>query len=52
MPIKNFQRSKLTFQRRSLNILKHSFLQKPIRPFELEFHMKTPYDKLAKIYIN
>ena len=22
------------------------------RPFELKFHMKTPYDRLAKIYAN
>ena len=22
------------------------------RPFELKFHMKTPYDRLAKIYTN
>ena len=31
-------------------ILKHSFLTKHIGPIELKFHVKTPYDKLAKIF--
>ena len=31
--------------------LKHSFSE-TIRPIELNFHMKTPYDKLAIIYTN
>ena len=40
MAINKFQRSRLTFQPRSL-------IDGPI---ELNFHMKTPYEKLAKLY--
>ena len=54
MDINKFQRSRLTFQLRSLNfnwspinILKHSFLA-TIDTIELKFLLKTPYDKLAK----
>ena len=34
-----------------INILRHSFSE-TMRQIELKFHMKTPYDKLAKIYTN
>ena len=34
-----------------INILKHS-LSQIIGPIELKFHVKTPYDKLAKMYTN
>ena len=34
-----------------INILKQSFSE-TIRPIELKFHMKTPYDKFALIYTN
>ena len=29
-----------------------SFFSKTTGPIELKFHMKTPYDRLAKIYTN
>ena len=54
MTINKFQRSMLTFNF-SAKVAhigvpsKHSFLE-TTRPFELKFHMKTPYDRLAKIY--
>ena len=56
MAINKFQRSRLTFQpSRSywspINRLKHIFSE-IIRRIELKFHMKTPYNKLAKIYTN
>ena len=56
MAINKFQRSRLTFNfsAKFAHIgvpLKHNFLRNP-RPFELIFHMKTPYDRLAKIYTN
>ena len=31
-------------------MLKHSFFTNLSDPIELKFHVKTPYDKLAKIY--
>ena len=41
----------LTFPRIVFNILKLVFSE-TIRPIQLKFHMKTPYDKFAKIYTN
>ena len=57
MAINKFQKVKVDLcpfsQGRSycgpINILKHSSSQ-TIGPIELKFHMKTPYDKSAKIY--
>ena len=46
----------LTFQRRSLIgvplIYKNIVFSETCRQNELNFHMKTPYDKLAKMYTN
>ena len=58
MAIDKFQRSSLTFDlsvkvphigdpSTCLNIFSET-----IRPIELKFHMKTPYDKLVNIYTN
>ena len=50
--MKKFQRPRLTCALSycgPINILKHSFSQ-TIGPIELKFHVKNPYDKLAKIY--
>ena len=59
MPIKEFQRSRLTFDLSAKvghikvpSIYKNIVFSKTIRPIEFNFHMKTPYDKLAKICIN
>ena len=59
MDINKFQRSRLTFDLSAynvgrsywspINILKHCFLTN-IGPIELKFHVKTPFDKLAKMY--
>ena len=36
-----------------INIFKHSFIfSTTLRPIELNFHLKTPYDKLAKKFTN
>ena len=59
MAINKFQSSRLTFNFSAkvthigvpsthLNIVS----SETIRQFELKFHIKTPYDKLAKIYTN
>ena len=32
-------------------MLKH-FFSETIRPIELKFHMRSPYDRLANIYTN
>ena len=59
MAINKFQSSRLTFHFSAkvarigvpsthLNIVS----SETTRPFELKFHMKTPYDRLAKIYTN
>ena len=59
MAINKFQRSRLTFYFSSkvshigispthLNIVS----SETTRPIEIKFHMKTPYDRLAKIYTN
>ena len=55
MAINKFQRSRLTFQLRSLilgvpSIYQNIVFSQTIGPIELKFHVKTPYDKLAKIY--
>ena len=59
MTINKFQKSRLTFDLSAfslgrsylspINISKIVFSQ-TIGPFELKFHMKTPNDKLAKMY--
>ena len=59
MAIDKFQRSRLTFNFSAkvahigvssthLNIVS----SETTRPIELKFHMKTPYDSLAKIFTN
>ena len=59
MAINKFQRSRLTFDFSA----KVAYIGVPsthsnivssetTRPIELEFHMMTPYDRLAKIYTN
>ena len=54
MAINKFQRSRLTFQLRSLVLESHQYIKTvfshTIGPIKLKFHVKTPYDKLAKIY--
>ena len=57
MAINKFQRSRLTFNfsAKIAHIGVPSTRQNIVssettRPFELKFHMKTPYDRLAKIY--
>ena len=59
MAINKFQRSKLTFNfsAKVAHIGVPSTHQNIVssettRPFELKFHMKTPYDRLAKIFTN
>ena len=59
MAINKFQRSRLTFNfsAKVAHIVVQSTHQNIVssettRTFELEFHMKTPYDRLAKIYTN
>ena len=59
MAINKFQRSRLTFNfsAKVAHIGVPSTHQKIVssettRPFELKFHMKTPYDRLAKICTN
>ena len=57
MAIKKFQGSTLTFDlsAKSLILESHQYIKtinfsQTIGPIELEFHVKTPYDKLVKIY--
>ena len=59
MAINKFQRSMLTFNfsAKVAHIGVPSTLQNIVSsetawPFELKFHMKIPYDRLAKIYTN
>ena len=59
MAIKMFQRSRLTFNfsAKVAHIGVPSTHQNIVssettRPFELKFHMKTPHDRLAKIFTN
>ena len=59
MVINKFQRSRLTFNF-SANAAhievpsthENIVSSETTRPIELKFHMKTPYDRLAKIYTN
>ena len=59
MAINKFQRSRLIFDLsvkplilESHQYIKTQFSQKPLGPIELKFHMKTVFNKLAKIYAN
>ena len=57
MAINKFQRSRFNFSAKVAHIGVPSTHQNIVssettRPFELKFHMKTPYDRLAKIYTN
>ena len=55
MAINKFQKSRLTFQLRSLIFESHQYIKtvfsQTIGPIKLKFHVKTPYDKLAKMYV-
>ena len=58
MSINKFERSWLTFDLSGkvahigvLSIYSNSFLE-TTWPIELKFYMKTPYERLAKIYTN
>ena len=57
MAINKFQRSRLTFALSAKvahigvpSIYLNIFFLQTIGPIKLKFHVKTPYDKLAKIY--
>ena len=57
MAINKFQRSRLTFALSAKvahivvpSIYLNIVFSQTIGPIELKFHVKTPYDKLAKIY--
>ena len=57
--INKLQRSRLTFylSAKVLILESHQYIKtkvfsETIGPIELKFHMKTPYNKLAKIYAN
>ena len=57
MAINKFQRSRLTFALSAKvahivfpSIYLNIVFSQTIDPIELKFHVKTPYDKLAKIY--
>ena len=59
MAINKFQWSRLTFNFSAKvahtgvpSTHQNIVFSKTTRPFELKFHMKTPYDRLAKIYTN
>ena len=59
MAINKFQRSRLTFNFSAkvtdtgvLSTHQNIVASEITGPFELKFHMKTPYDRLAKIYTN
>ena len=59
MAMNKFQRSRLTFNFSSKvphigvpSTYQNIVSSETTRPFELKFHLKTPYDKLAKIYTN
>ena len=59
MAINKFQGSILNFDLsaklahiRVPSIYQNIVISKTTRPIELKFHMKTPYDKLAKSYKN
>ena len=56
MAINKFQRSRLTFNFSAkvahigVPSTQNIVSSDTMRPIELKFHMKTPYDRLAKIY--
>ena len=57
MAINKFKRSRLTFDLSAYvahigvpSIYSNIVFSQAIGPIELKFHVKTPYDKLAKIY--
>ena len=57
MAINKFQRSRFTFNLSAKvahigvpSTHQNIVSSETTRPFELKFHMKTPYDRLAKIY--
>ena len=55
MTINKFQSSRLTFQPRSLILESQKYIRtdvfsQTIDPIEFKFHLKTPYDKLIKMY--
>ena len=59
MAINKFQRSRLTFDLLAKaahigvpSIYQNIVFSETIWPIELKFQMKTPYNKLAKIYAN
>ena len=59
MAINMFQRSRLTFDLSAKaahigvpSIYENIFFSETVGPIELKFHMKTPYNKLYKIYTN
>ena len=53
MAINKFQRSRLTFQPRSLILESRQhiklFFSEIVRPIKLKYHMQTPYDYFAEI---
>ena len=59
MAINKCQRSRLTFNFSAKvayigvpSTHQNTVSSETTRPFELKFHMKTPYDRLVKIYTN
>ena len=59
MAINKFQRSRLTFDLLAKaphigvpSLYLNTVFSETIGPIELKFHMKTPYNKLKKIYAN
>ena len=56
MAINKFQMSRLTFNFSAkvahigVPSTHQNIFSETTRPFELKFHMKTPYDRLAKVY--
>ena len=57
MAINKYQRSRLTFDLSAevahigVPSIYYNVFSQTIGPIELKFHVKTPYDKLAKIYV-
>ena len=52
MSINKFQRARLTFQPLESHQYINIIFSETSRPIELNFHLKTPYDKLAKFCTN
>ena len=56
MAIIKFQRSSLSFQSTALILEPNQYIKtvfsETIGPIKLKFYLKTPYDKLPKIYTN